>query len=412
MRSALLLALCTGASAQTYGAVAADASCTNGVGCKGYYRAFVATTLPLGSNFGPPSNVTGLALAAVGVQAQSDGTVANGRVDIAGLKFRTPADTSDKPDLSFYFGYLGVSGVWDNKTQTGALNGALCEIYTSLNSIQVYYDRDSTPGFQFDLTGNDVFDCTKAWDCVDTAGAINVATDLVWDPITRVVDPCADKLGANANGYDANCKIVTLSTLGRLNGTGVLQIDIRTASQPLKIDGVLHTPDKAKWDARVNYPWAAKPGIATPASGKIALVNVHAGKAATAAGIVTKSPDGTTKSLTFSGTGRSAYFGYSTAVTIDNVPSTVVTQTITGENVAAWTGPIGTKTADLMNKLKVAVALYAIFGGWRVQLTIHSFTPSQPNNIFWDPENGVATTGGAMTTVPCMFLALVLALLY
>jgi hypothetical protein len=407
-----LLALCAGVSAQTYAAVEANAACTNGVGCKGYYRAFVATTLPLGSQFGPPSNVTGLALAAVGVQAQTDGTVANARVDVAGLKFRTPSDVSDKPDLSFYFGYLGVSGLWDNKTQTGAVAGALCEIYTSLNSIQVYYDRDSTPGFQFDLTGNDIFDCTKTWDCVDQAGGIKVAEDLVWDPITRVEETCTAKLPATATGYDANCKIVTLSTLGRMNGTAVLQIDIRTASQPLKIDGVLHTPDKAKWDARVNYPWTARPGIANPTTAKVALVNIHAGKAGTAAGIVTKTDGTTTRSLTFTGTGRSAYFGYSTAVTVDNVASTVVTQTITAENINAWTGPPLTKTAELMNGLKIAVGLYALFGGWRVQLTIHSFTPQHPNNIFWDPENGVVSTGGAMSTVPCMFLALVLALLY
>jgi hypothetical protein len=409
MRSALLLALCAGVGAQTYAAVEANAACTNGVGCKGYYRAFVATTLPANSDFGPPSNVTGLALAAIGVQAQSDGTVTNGRVDVAGLKFRTPADTSDKPDLSFYFGYLGVSGVWDNKTQTGALTGALCEIYSSFNSIQIYYDRDSTPGFQFDLTGNDVFDCTKTWDCVDPAGAIAI-TNLTWDNITRVVDTCVSKI-PNGN-YDANCKIITLSTIGRMNGTAVVTIDIRTASQPLTIDGVLHNPDKAKWDVRVNYPWAVMTGIATPASAKVALVNVHAGKAATAAGVVTVNSGTVSKSLTFTGTGKSAYFGYSTAVTVDGAASTVVTQTITAEAISNWNGNLLTKTADLMGKLKVAVIVYAVFGGWRVQLTIHSFTPSAPNNIFWDPENGVLSTSGAMATVPAMLLALVLALLF
>jgi hypothetical protein len=144
LRSSLLLGLLHGATAQTYAAVEAKAGCVGAAGCAGYYRAFVATTTPLNSDFGPPSNVSGIALAAIGVQAATNGQQAVAKVDVAGFKFKTPADPSDDVGatqhrgLSFYFGYLGATGSWDNNTQTGAIVGAAAEIASSITSINVF----------------------------------------------------------------------------------------------------------------------------------------------------------------------------------------------------------------------------------------------------------------------------------
>jgi len=400
------LSMLGGALAQTYGAVEANAGCTAGVGCKGYYRAFVATTLPLLSTFGPPSNVTGIALAAVGVQAQTDGTISNGRVDIAGLKFKTPADDSDGPNhraLSFYFGYLGISGVFDNRTNTAAVAGALCEVSTAISSIQVYYDRDGVPGFQWDLTsGVDIFNCaTGTYDCVDFNGKIDMER-LTWTPISRTVDKCVDKIPGQ--GYVENCTIHTLTTAGQLNGTNVFTLNIRTASQPLRINGLLHSPDKAKWDARIDYPWSIITNISNASIAKIALVKVHAGKAVAAGGVATVNSGTVTKSLTFTAAGgKQAYYGYTTTVTIDGADSTVVTQTITNTQIKEGTG--AGLTAVLVGYLQLVVGWLEL-NLWVPRITVHSFTVSHPNSIFWDPEVGVMSTSPAMIAVPSVLLAL------
>jgi len=406
MKLALLSCL-GGALAQTYGAVEANGACVSGVGCKGYYRAFVATTLPLGSMFGPPSNVTGISLAAIGAQASSDGSVTNARVDIAGFKFKTPADTSDSnKGLSFYFGYLGASGVWDNNTKTVNVAGALCEIASSLHSIQIFYDRDGVPGFQWDLAkGDDILSCASGtYDCVDTNGGINMDR-LTWTPISRVVDKCVDKLPAGTTGYDAtNCYIHTLSTEGQLNGSAVVSLAIRTASQPIKINGQLHTPDKAKWDLRIDYPWAIIGNLSNASAAHVALLKVHAGKAVSAAAVATVNEGTVSKALTFTANGgKQAYFGYTTSVTVDGAAANVITDTITNTEIKNWNGQ-GILTNLLMAGLKINVGILEAFY-WIPQLTVHSFEKAHPNSIVWDPVVGVMTAP-ANVAIPSLVLVL------
>jgi hypothetical protein len=119
---ALLAFLATVTAEDAYAAVALKTCSTPDVGCVGYYRALGFSTSPPGSSFGPPSNVTGISVGAIGVQAAANATTAAARVDVAGWRFKTPMDTSgSNSSLTFYFGYLGVAGVWDNSTRTGAV---------------------------------------------------------------------------------------------------------------------------------------------------------------------------------------------------------------------------------------------------------------------------------------------------
>jgi len=421
----LLFGLVLGTSADTYAAVAANAGCKEAVGCAGYYRAFAATTSPPGSTFlPPPSTVTGVALAAVGVQAATNGVQGVAKVDVAGFKFKTPADVSDgttrdKRGLSFYFGYLGASGVWDNNTQTGAVVGAAAEVSSSITTIVAFYDRDNVEGFQWDLVDTtkryDIFQCNgtvKTYDCIDPAGAIDVR-DLVWTPLTRDEVACSTVVTGD---YAANCTINTLSTQGELQsvpGTAVLSITARTVSQPMKINGVEHTPDKAKWDVRINYPWANKTALQNASAAKIALIALHAGKAG-AAGVGVKD-SGSGKAVTFQAAGgKAAYFGYIPRATIGGVDTPITTLTVTGEQLGAFSCGLlqpcfNTLTSGLANGLAALAAALKFFG-WQSQMTIHAFSKENPGEIVWDPEVGVQTTAeesGAEMVVPGVLVALV-----
>lgn len=415
-RLSLGLALLGGVAAETYAAVAAKAGCS-GVGCAGYYRAFAATTSPALSSFGPPSTVTGISLAAVGVEVAANGTAAGGKIDIAGFKFKTPADTSDaaNPSLSFYFGYLGASGVWDNTTQTANVNGALAEVVSAIASLDVYYNRDGVAGFQWDLNaGNDIFNCVSGtYDCVDANGVLDV-NKLAWSPIARAVANCVDLV---PNGdYAADCKVYTLTTSGALSGTttNVLTITARIASQPLKVNGVVIKSDSAKFDVQINFPWSNFTSLKDPAKALVALVGVQAGKAESASAVATIGINGG-KSLVFNAAGgKAAYFSYASTARIGTTDTTIVTKTLSSDDIINFScagKPCALSlTALLMFDLNVKARWLLTFG-WTPQITIHSFTSAKPVDIFWDPEVGAGdpparTNSGGMLIPGVALLAL------
>ena len=186
-----LLAVLEGVSAlDTYAAVAAK-SCTDSLGCTGYYRALGVQTSPPNSTFQPVSNVTGLSVAAIGAQVASNGSLVNAHLDVGGFRFKTPSDASDGNNrgLSFYFGYLGLNGIWSPATQTSAMAGALAEVMSNLDSIYVYYNNDGQVGFNWNLAAKeDIFNLTageaKGYDTLEVAGRIPLQ-DLSWTPISH-----------------------------------------------------------------------------------------------------------------------------------------------------------------------------------------------------------------------------------
>jgi len=377
--------------------VAFNAGCTDAVGCAGFYRAFAVATSPAGSSFYPTSTVTGVSAAAVGVQAASNGGITAANFDLAGVRIKNPADTTDSnKGLSFYYAYLGASGVWNNSTSTGSISGSLLEISSTVSYIQVYYDRDGTPGFYWDLTQpqNDVYTCTAGgtYDCFDTNGNIDV-TKLLWSDISLNITNCS--LAVPGAGYAADCTIQTFTSSGALTvgGAAVLTVTARTASQPITVNGVLISPMKVKWDVDITVPWSYFTGttaLSSPTTAKIALIFFHAGKAASGSAVATVTGAGASvvSNLVFNGAGGLAsYFGYTGTATVDSNTATVHTEVVTGAQVLAF-NPTGATSIIVVTLLKAYIGVLQGFG-WTVQLSFHSFDIAHPTVISWDPEVGM-----------------------
>ena len=216
----------------------------------GFYRQFTLAASPSVANI---ANNTATALAVLAVGAQASGSAGSGsaQVDIAGFKFKNPADTSDSTKaLAFYFGYLGVSGVWDSKTATASLSGAAAEILTSFDQVYIYYENDGVPGLTWNMY-KDVTDCAKGatekFDCVDLNGTIAIA-NISWGPIIVTKIDCP-------SGYNVNCSIYKMETAST---DGSLTFTMRLASEPVFINGVKIEPNFAKVDVKIVYPWASR----------------------------------------------------------------------------------------------------------------------------------------------------------
>jgi hypothetical protein len=370
-------------------------------------------------------------VAAIGAQAAANGQGAVAKLDIAGFKFKTPADASDgnSRGLSWYFGYLGVNAAFDNKTQTGAIAGALAEVVATINTILLWYNRDGVQGFQWNLaSGVDVFDCTPAgstYDCVDPNGIIDVK-DLAWSPISRTEQACT--VVAPAGDYEADCKVVTFQTSGAMNSmpsTPVITLTSRTVSQPMLINTILHGPDHAKIDVTIAFPWTAAnftSGLYNATEAQVALIGVQAGKAVAAGAVAIVDSSAGEKKVKFTAAGgKHAFFSYTETATIGAVSSSpIVTKVLTAVDVKTFTCAAGTpcsnvasKTFGVMALLKLGMAWLEGFG-WIPQVTIHSFTVKNPVSIYWDPTIGAESLAGKSSSfvlVPSAILALFLALI-
>jgi len=426
-----MLGVLHGAAADTYAAVAADAGCKDQVGCAGYYRAFTFTTSPAGSTFGPPSTVTGFSAAAIGEEAA--GTSAGGevKVDVAGFRFKNPADTSDaNPSLAFYFGYLGVDGTWDTSTQTKNVAGALAEVIASIVSVDVYYDHDGVPGFQWDISQTDpklkfdIYDCTDAatgkYDCVDPNGKLNVATDLQWTPISSSVVACNTQPGLTS--YAAGCEIHSLNTVGSLPSaptTAVLNFTIRIASQPVLINGVKHGPDFAKWDLAINFPYSNYQ-LLDATNAKLAVVTAAAGKAGAFTGSSVRSNGVDTLNFQVAGVKARSYYSYSASASINGNTGTIYTQVISGAQIQAYTCTTPSPCAGLLGisgtnvlaaYLAVAVNAWGLLG-WKTSIAIHAVGDvNAPASVVWDPTVGAGSANSALLALPSTLLLAILALL-
>ena len=408
-------------AADTYAAIAGK-SCTGAIGCQGYYRAFATTTSPPGSTFGPPSTVTGLSVAAIGAQVAGNASVINARVDVGGFRFKTPADTSDSNSaLSFYFGYLGLSGTWDTTTRTGAMVGALAEIVSNLNSLNVYYNNDAQAGFNWNVAaaGQDVLNCatakTQGYDSLDVNGAIDLKS-LIWSTINHTKVQC-NSIPALADA-PAGCEIHTLSTSGSnatMSANPIVVIDIRIASQPVLINNVRHGPDYAKFDVTVQFPWSYfNSRLYDSANARLALIALHAGKAESFVGAANRNADGTNSLLFTTTTGQTSRYSYTNNATIDGVISPIYTQVITGAQIKALTCTgCSLPTIVVQGALKIFVDWLQGFN-WRSSITIHSLgSGASPAKVFWDPEVGAGpSSNSAGFMAPSFVLVAFVAVLF
>jgi len=412
----LLAFLEVGIAVDTYAAVALG-NCVNKVGCAGYYRALGVSTSPANSAFAPTSNVTGVSVGAIGIQAATNGTNAAANVDVAGIRFKTPADTSDDGNgaLSFYFGYLGVTGTWNNSTQTAAIAGALAEVISILSSVNVWYDNDNVAGFNWDISQTDA---TKMWnifdnadgekngyDTLDVRGSIDLK-NLTWTAIdhTKVLCNTQPKL----TDASATCEIHSLTTSGSssLSTTPVVTIVARIASQPVLINGNRHGPDRVKFDVQVQYPWAGmNSGLYSATKAKLALISLAAGKSGAFVGTAVKRADNS-DSLVFGSEGNiMSYYAYKKTATVDGTEAAVTTQVVTGQQIIDYKCGAGSPCFGILGNgptflvalsLKARVAWMGLLG-WKTSIAFHSLgTSNAPANVLWDPETGsVPTTEAA-----------------
>jgi len=409
-----------------YAAIAAGA-CANAVGCQGFYRGFSFTTSPAGATFLPVSGVTGISVGALGAQATTTGTGAAIQVDAAGIRFKTPADTSDAtPSMSFYFGYLGLGGTWNAGTSTTAVVGAAAEVLASISDLFVYYDNDGVSGFQWDITQTDVtkrYDIfnvatgkTSGYDAVDPKGIIALP-NLTWTNIVHSVVNCSVVLPAG--NYHPHCEIHSLFTNGSLTGVAVpvIQFTIRIASQPVLINGVRHGPDLAKFDVVVNYPYSSF-SLSSPSTAKLAFVNYAAGKSANF--VATAVSNAGQDSFTFASTDGKAHasYQYQANVDVDGASQPVTTQVITGAEVLAFscalTSPCFLTTTQAYHINLFATATWLQGLGWKPSLAVHSLgTGAMPTKVMWDPQVGAGPSGtasSAMVAVPSVLFLLAIML--
>jgi len=401
----------------SYAAVAAQ-QCTGAVGCQGYYRAFYVTTSPADSSFAPPSNVTGISVAAVGAQVSADKTTIKGSLDVAGFRFKTPADADVAKALSFYFGYLGLNGTWDNSTKTGSVVGALAEVISYFSSINVYYDNDGVPGFNWNFTQTDptkqwdVLNCaagaTNGYDAFDPNGGIDLK-NLIWTPLVHTSILC-NSIPALSTA-PAGCEIHMLTTSGsnstNASAAPVITIVARLASEPVLINNVLHGPDRAKFDVTIQFPWASFPQLYAPATAKLALISFGAGKSEDFAAVLKRPSDGADE-LSFVAAGGRSYYAYTHVALVDGQAENVTNQVITGQQILNYACPTPSPcsgvpgTTAIVGSLKLVVNWLQSFG-WKSSLAFHSLgTSYQPTTIFWDPEVGASNnpTNGTNSTAP------------
>jgi len=336
--------------------------------------------------------------------------------------------------LSFYWGYLGIGGIWNSAQASGTMAGALAEVIASLVSVNVYYDHDGVPGFQWDIDQTDptkrwdIYDCSKAaangYDCVDTNAVLNVATDLEWTFIEHTKISCSAAPGLTTGNYAAGCEIHSLTTVGSLASAPtqpVLTFTIRIASQPVLINGIRHGPDFAKWDVQINFPYSNYPQILSQSTAQLAIVTAAAGKAGAFVG--TASSSGGVDAVSWSaGAGVRAYYNYNATATTTNVATgnTVYTQIITGQDILNFVctaaspcnGVLGVSGTNLLvTALKTFVTAELVFG-WRASIAIHAFGDlTAPATIAWDPSVGAgAGTNSALLAAPSALILAAVAL--
>jgi hypothetical protein len=397
------------------GAFAAD-SYTAIAARDGFYRQLTVAAVP------DVANATSISVAAIGAQVAGSGGVGSARVDVAGFKFKNPTDLSDGENnrgLGFYFGYLGVSGTWNNDTKTQSLAGALAEIAAGWTTIFVYYDNDGVPGAQVNLT-QDWLNCAAGFaggfDCLDNNGSIPL-NNLTWGPITGSKADCPA-------GYGANCSIWSLTTASL---DGIISFTMHLASEPVLINNVRVEPNYAKIDVTINYPWAAlSAGLIDATKANLGLVAFTAGRAGAAAAVRTKVDN--KDAVVFEAADKSAYFSWEGTAVVPGSTGTVYAQGISGAQLKSNDCSKCGFTGIYVAVLQLISGWYEAFG-WKTEMIVFSWNEVKPTQVAWDPALGLAPSpppappppttagpapvkGSAAALIPSAVLLVVSALLF
>lgn len=361
----------------------------------GFYRQLTVTGSPSVANISQ-GTATGISVAAIGADVDADAAGGSAKADIAGFKFRNPADLSDSnKGLVFYFGYLGVSGQWDISAKTASLQGALAEIASSWEDIFAYYDHDGVPGFQLRL-GADFFNCataaTQKYDCVDLNGVVSL-NSLSWGGIQVSNTSCP------ASYNNPKCAIWSFTTSST---DGIITFTLRLASEPVLVNGIRLEPNYGKIDVSINYPWASK-SLSNANNAKVGIVAYTAGRAGSA-GVNYREVDGN-KAVLYQVNDKSAYFSWDSQATIAGASTSVYANYHSGASIKALNCAQCGLSTFYYAGLKVRQGILEALG-WNTQMLLFSWDKNRPDNVFWDPAIGMTDKGSAATAVFSFAVAL------
>lgn len=300
-------------------------------------------------------------------------------VQAAAFTVQTPATGNN---LGLYFGYFAAEAEFNITAKSASFSASLVELATSFYTLFVYYNLDGQPGFQYTI-GNSLtcglLPVSAGPDCIDWSNSIQL-NSLTWNSIVVNKIACP-------SGYSASCNIYEFVLA---DTTGYATFTYKIASQPVFIDSYLVTPDYAKLDISISYPWSNYPLLQT--NPQLGLLGATGGKTASLTATIAKASGGATTGnpgVVFTASGKVGAFSWDTTATVTaqkkrTTDSTVYFDVVYGQNITDYTG-----TNVLLNILKVDVTALELLG-WEVAFLLFSWDAVEPSNVLWDPTQGLS----------------------
>jgi len=360
-----------------------------------------------------------------------DGTTKSvkGEVDAAGFKFVGGGGvTPTEPKFALAAVSASADFHWDADPNGGkvvySINGAWVELVFGISTLFLYKDRDSKPGFQYEL-GDNVWDCTtnNGKDCYLGKSAVSLKDDLKWGHLSDLYanKSCAEALPAGS--YNDSCTIYQLTAVGKskITDAEVIRITWTTSSQKVMLNpGVNgHTigPDYSKIDLLINYPYIEKgiildknewsPGVIVYAAGKAGSASVEGGvKWNNNAAFAWKTASGKAAVLAWDGTAELTTAG------IKAPAATVYIQGVSGNAIIDYDCAACDPVSKVIIPLwQIPLNIYKAFG-WTGQFVFLSWAQKGVDTVYYDPtlamanENEVTYTAGVFVACyPTLFFS-------
>jgi len=341
-----------------------------------------------------------------------NGQLTNAQLNAARFAFSTPA-LSSGANLAFYMGVLSAQDTFtqpSSGTVITSATGALAEVVASVSNILVYDDRDGNPGFQVALSnlGNILTCGSTSTDCIDLLASLDLQKNLTWSPISHTNTPCP-----TGQGYNANCTVYTLGTTGSYMGVTTITFTFTAASQRIVYNGQDVSPDNAKIDIVITYPWTYITTVFS--SPKIALLSAVGGQLVTGSAIQTSTATGNTGAFSWSGTGTQVTtFSWVGTAMVGSTPSNVITEYITDDDISSFSCTLTSCTnlyaLGFVIYLKAAAAIWSAFH-WKTALVFFSWADVKPASVSWDPAVGSTNSGSLANSSLLLVLLLIMLLL-
>jgi len=309
-----------------------------------------------------------------------------------GFAFGTETpDYNSGSSVAYYFAYASASGTASLATGQTHIQAAFVELIAAFFGVFAWVEVDGTDGFSWDGT-TDFLDPNSGGDYI--VEYLGMET-LSWNYIDIVEDDCSTLPGAVGT-----CSVYTFtsSTTDTSNGGPVVQFDMRIASQPVLVGANDITPDVTKVDVSINYPWGA---ACSAVDCQLGIWAAAAGLAAS--GSIDSSFSGATGSGAVEFQGDTAgYFSWVADATVASGTSTIVTNSVSSDDILAITPNILTAYGILIASLQFYIGVWNAFS-WQVNFYFFSTTDIEPASFVWDPKLGLSSASSL-----CMSMLLAL----